>query len=114
MPSQSDAVFVPHHNSHSAFANFGAHSVYKACASCRFSVTLFCKPGMPLQERFPQYAIPEVPDQEYDVKERIDNSKAAKELGLKLTQESSTFIDAVVTLIQLGIAQPLPSGAPHS
>ncbi|CAL8468857.1 g8398 [Coccomyxa elongata] len=67
-----------------------------------------------LRERFPQYAIPEVPDQEYDVKERIDNSKAAKELGLKLTKESSTFTDAVVTLIQLGIAQPLPSGAPHS
>lgn len=67
-----------------------------------------------LQERFPQYAIPEVPEQEYDVNERIDNSKAAKELGLKLTPESSTFIDGIVTLIQLGVAQPLPSGAPHS
>ncbi|KAK9915197.1 hypothetical protein WJX75_006019 [Coccomyxa subellipsoidea] len=67
-----------------------------------------------LRERFPQYAIPEVLEQEYDVKERIDNSKAAKELGLKLTPESSTFIDGIVTLIQLGVAQPLPSGAPHS
>jgi hypothetical protein len=64
------------------------------------------------QERFPQYAIPEVPDQEYDVKERIDNGKAARELGLQLNPESSTFIDGIVTLIQLGVAQPLPSGAP--
>ncbi len=65
-----------------------------------------------VQERFPQYAIPEVPDQEYDVKERIDSSRAARELGLRLTPEAATFVDGIVTLIQLGIAQPLPSGAP--
>jgi len=64
-----------------------------------------------VQERFPQFAIPDVPEQEYDTKEMIDNSKAEKELGLQLTPAVTTFIDGVVTLVQLGIAQPLPSGA---
>lgn len=82
-----------------------------ACSSC--DSPQFIEAGSwCLQERFPQYAIPEVPDQEYDVKERIDNSRAAKDLGLQLTPESSTFVDGAVTLIQLSIAQPLPSGAP--
>ncbi|CAL5221716.1 g3958 [Coccomyxa viridis] len=66
-----------------------------------------------LQERFPQFAIPDVPEQEYDTKEKIDNSKAEKELGLQLMPAVTTFIDGIVTLVQLGIAQPLPSGAPE-
>ena len=65
------------------------------------------------QERFPQFAIPDVPEQQYDTKEKIDNSKAEKELGLQLTPAVTTFIDGIVTLVQLGIAQPLPSGAPQ-
>lgn len=65
------------------------------------------------QKRFPQYAIPEVPEQEYDTSEKIDNSKAQKELGLQLTPAVTTFMDGIVTLVQLGIAQPLPSGAPQ-
>ena len=66
-----------------------------------------------VQARFPQFAIPDVPEQEYDTKEKIDNSKAEKELGLQLTPAVTTFIDGIVTLVQLGIAQPLPSGAPE-
>ena len=34
-----------------------------------------------VQARFPQFAIPDVPEQEYDTKEKIDNSKAQKVLG---------------------------------
>lgn len=67
-----------------------------------------------MQERFPQYAIPEVPDDTGSMAERIDNSKAARELGLQLMPETCTFVDGIVTLIQLGVAQPLPSGAPHT
>ena len=66
-----------------------------------------------LQERFPQFAIPEVPEQQYDASEKIDNSKAEKELGLQLTPAGNTFIDGIVVLVQLEIAQPLPSGAPQ-
>ena len=66
-----------------------------------------------LQERFPQFAIPEAPEQQYDANEKIDNSKADRELGLQLTPAVTTFIDGIVTLVQLGIAQPLPSGAPQ-
>ena len=66
-----------------------------------------------LQERFPQYAIPDVPEQQCDTEEKINNSKAEKELGLQLTPAVTTFIDGIVTLVQLGIAQPLPSGAPQ-
>ena len=70
-----------------------------------------CPPA--LQERFPQFAIPEVPQQQYDASEKIDNSKAEEELGLQLTPAVTTFVDGIVTLVQLGIAQPLPSGAPQ-
>jgi hypothetical protein len=72
-------------------------------------VWLWCE-----QERFPQYAIPEVPEEAGSAAERIDNSRAARELGLHLTPELCTFVDGIVTLIQLGVAQPLPSGAPHA
>ena len=64
-----------------------------------------------MQERFPQFAIPDVPEQQYDTAEKIDNSKVEKELGLQLTPPVTTFIDGIVTLVQIGIAQPLPSGA---
>jgi hypothetical protein len=64
-----------------------------------------------LQERFPQFVIPDVTEQQYDTSEKIDNSKAERELGLQLTPAITTFIDGIVTLVQLGIAQPLPSGA---
>ena len=54
-----------------------------------------------------------MPPQQYDASEQIDNSKAVKGLGLQLTPAVTTFVDGIVSLVQLGIAQPLPSGAPQ-
>ena len=56
------------------------------------------------QKRFPGFSFPE--GQEAEVKDRIDNSRVQRELGLQLTPPESTFVDMAVTLIQLGIAHP--------
>ncbi|KAK9842550.1 hypothetical protein WJX81_005642 [Elliptochloris bilobata] len=63
-----------------------------------------------LRARFPEFAIPDVPPGEWDVRERIDNSRAERELGLRLTPPCATLVDAAATLIAVGAAQPLPSG----
>jgi nucleoside-diphosphate-sugar epimerase len=57
-----------------------------------------------LQARFPQFDISDGPD--VATEEKINNSKAEKELGLVLTPWQSTMIDAAVTLIAVGIASP--------
>jgi nucleoside-diphosphate-sugar epimerase len=57
-----------------------------------------------LRERFPQYDIP-VGDEEPS-ETTIDNSKAARELGLQLTPLAVTLVDMAVTLIALGVATP--------
>ena len=62
------------------------------------------------QARFPEFAIPDVAHGDWDVRERINNSRAERELGLVLTPPSSTLVDAAVTLVAVGAAQPLPSG----
>ena len=67
-------------------------------------------PGHAAQARFPEFAIPDVARGDWDVRERIDNSRAERELGLALTPPAATLVDAAVTLIAVGAAQPLPSG----
>ena len=62
------------------------------------------------QARFPDFALPDVPRGDWDVRERIDNGRAQRELGLTLTPPAVTLVDAAVTLIAVGGAQPLPSG----
>jgi hypothetical protein len=62
------------------------------------------------QARFPEFALPDVPPGDWDVRERIDNGRAQRELGLTLTPPAATLVDAAVTLIAVGGAQPLPSG----
>ena len=62
------------------------------------------------QARFPDFALPDVPPGDWDVRDRIDNSRAQRELGLTLTPPAATLVDAAVTLIAVGGAQPLPSG----
>lgn len=59
-----------------------------------------------LSKRFPQYKFPEGEDQ--PAKEVIDNSKVQKELGIKLHDPAQTYIDMATTLIQTGIAKPVP------
>ena len=53
-----------------------------------------------LQERFPQFKIPDGEDVPAELK--IDNSRAQRELGLRITPARQTMIDGAVTLIQLG------------
>ncbi|KAL3150817.1 hypothetical protein ABBQ32_000577 [Trebouxia sp. C0010 RCD-2024] len=57
-----------------------------------------------LQARFPQFQIPN--GEEAEAPDKIDNSKAAQELGLQVTPVEETLVDMAVTLIQLGIAKP--------
>ena len=57
-----------------------------------------------LRERFPEYLIPE--GEELPAETTIDNSKAARELGLQLTPLAVTLVDMAVTLVALGIATP--------
>lgn len=44
------------------------------------------------------------------MRERIDASRTERELGVRLTPPAATLVDAAVTLIAVGAAQPLPSG----
>lgn len=64
------------------------------------------------QARFPEFALPDVPPGDWDARERIDSSRVERELGVRLTPPAATLVDAAVTLIAVGAAQPLPSGAP--
>lgn len=58
-----------------------------------------------LQERFPQYQMTD------DVNERcidwsVDNSKAARELGISLRPLQETVLDMARSMLQLGIVEP--------
>lgn len=59
-----------------------------------------------LSEHFPQYRFPAGTDAE--AKQVIDNSKVQKELGLQLLLPKFSYIDMATTLIQRGIAMPVP------
>jgi hypothetical protein len=58
-----------------------------------------------VQKRFPQYAIPDGEVQPSE--EKIDNSKAERELGLHVLPLEETLVDMAVTLISLGLAHPI-------
>jgi nucleoside-diphosphate-sugar epimerase len=57
-----------------------------------------------LRARFPEFDIP--PGDEEPSETTIDNSKAARELGLQLTPLAVTLVDMAVTLIALVFATP--------
>lgn len=59
-----------------------------------------------LSKRFPQYKFPSGEDA--PVQTVIDNSKVQRELGLQFTPVEQTYIDFATTLIQEGIAKPVP------
>jgi nucleoside-diphosphate-sugar epimerase len=60
-----------------------------------------------LSERFPQYKFPAGKDDD-STEFSYDVSKAEKELGLYLHPRRETYVDMVTTLIQRGIAKPVP------
>eukprot|EP00877_Chromochloris_zofingiensis_P006216 jgi/Chrzof1/1848/Cz10g23170.t1 len=62
-----------------------------------------------LAKRFPQYAIKA--GKAAPKEEVLDNSKVRKELGMTLTPWEESVIDMAVTLIQVGIAKPVPANA---
>lgn len=63
-----------------------------------------------LQAKFPDSAMGQVPEDAHEEsKVCIDNSKAAKELGLVLTPVRSTITDMAATMVQLGLATLKPS-----
>ncbi|KAK9810012.1 hypothetical protein WJX72_003318 [[Myrmecia] bisecta] len=60
-----------------------------------------------LAAHFPQFQFPQV--EESDSKPVLDSSKVQKELGLQLTDPRVSIVDMARTLIQQGIAKPVPA-----
>lgn len=60
-----------------------------------------------LSARFPQYKFP--PGTYSPPKAVIDNSKVQRELGMQITPWERSVVDMATTLIQLGVAKPVPA-----